>query len=649
VSSAGDVNGDGYSDVIVGARGYDNGEDREGRAFAYYGTAAGLPLVPSWTAEPDIVLASFGGSVATAGDVNGDGYSDVIVGAVGYDNGESGEGGAFVYHGSAGGLAASPAWIGEGNQASARFGYAVASAGDVNGDGFSDVTVGAHSFDNGEADEGRAFLYLGSAAGLAAAPAWMAESDQAGARFGHALGTAGDVNGDGFSDVVVGAYLYDNGNFFDAGRAFVYLGSAAGLAAMPAWIAEDNQLSAGFGGSVGTAGDVNGDGFSDLVVGASGHDNGQFDEGRALVYLGSAGGLGGVPAWTGEANQVEAGFGSAVGTAGDVNGDGFSDLVVGASAYTSGESGEGRTFVYHGSATGLAASPAWIAESDQAFAAFGISVGAAGDVNGDGFSDLVVGADSYSNGQTSEGRAYVFYGNEGDGLDRIPRQARTDGSAPISLFGMSDSESSFLLKAVGRTAAGRGQVQLQIEVKPFGTPFDGSGLVTGGIFDTGTPAQGIGSAVPLSELASGLTEETLYHWRLRTVSDSPFFPRSPWFTHAGNGLTEADLRTPSASVGVADAEVPAQHLLLDPVQPNPLRVQGEIAYTLPEAGKVRLAVYDVAGRQVAVLSDGVQEGGQHAMRWDGRDALGNPLPAGVYLLRLETGGRASSRKLVIAR
>ena len=106
--------------------------------------------------------------MATAGDVNGDGYSDVIVGAPRYDNGQTDEGRAFVYHGSAAGLAPPPAWTAEGNQAGADFGGSVATAGDVNGDGYSDVIVGAPVYDNGQTDEGRAFVYHGSAAGLGA-------------------------------------------------------------------------------------------------------------------------------------------------------------------------------------------------------------------------------------------------------------------------------------------------------------------------------------------------------------------------------------------------------------------------------------------------------------------------------------------------
>jgi hypothetical protein len=108
-------------------------------------------------------------------------------------------------------LSTTPNWTAESNQANAYFGFSVASAGDVNGDGFSDVIVGAYRFDNGQTDEGAAFVYHGSASGLSTTPDWTAESDQDFAEFGFSVASAGDVNGDGFSDVIVGAWKFDNG------------------------------------------------------------------------------------------------------------------------------------------------------------------------------------------------------------------------------------------------------------------------------------------------------------------------------------------------------------------------------------------------------------------------------------------------------
>jgi len=117
-------------------------------------------------AESDQPAAWYGWSVGTAGDVNGDGYDDVIVGSHFVDNGETDEGAASVCYGSPAGLHLWAAWLAEGNQAGAAFGFAVSTAGDVNGDGFADVIVGARYYDDGETDEGAAFAYYGSPAGL---------------------------------------------------------------------------------------------------------------------------------------------------------------------------------------------------------------------------------------------------------------------------------------------------------------------------------------------------------------------------------------------------------------------------------------------------------------------------------------------------
>src|SRR5207249_3744254 len=129
-------------------------------------------------------------------------------------------------------------WTAESNQAGANFGVSVASAGDVNGDAFGDVVIGANLYDHGETDEGGAFLYQGSTT-----MRWTAESNQAGAAFGRSVSSAGDVNGDGYSDVIVGAATFDNGEV-NEGRAYVYLGSSTGLQSLPAWTAESNQAYA---------------------------------------------------------------------------------------------------------------------------------------------------------------------------------------------------------------------------------------------------------------------------------------------------------------------------------------------------------------------------------------------------------------------
>ncbi len=240
---------------------------------------------------------------------------------------------------------------------------------------------------------------------------WTAESDQASAYFGTSVSSAGDVNGDGYGDVVVGA---------PNGKAYLYLGSASGLDATAAWTAESDQFAAflQYGDFVSSAGDVNGDGYGDVVMGA-------YDEGRAYLCLGSASGLDATAAWTAESDQADAWFGKSVSTAGDVNDDGYGDVVVGAVNYDNGESAEGRAYLYLGSASGLGTSAAWTAESDQDSAWFGYSVSSVGDVNSDGYGDVVVGAPYYDDEPCCNGgRAYLYLGGILDpDLDGVPAES----------------------------------------------------------------------------------------------------------------------------------------------------------------------------------------------------------------------------------
>ncbi len=161
----------------------------------------------------------------------------------------------------------------------------MAGAGDVNGDGYDDVIIGAYLFDNGETDEGAAFLYLGSPAGLGASPAWVADGAQTGAHFGDAVASAGDVDNDGFADVVVGAPTHDV-TVSNEGRVYLFLGGSGGLTTSAAKVISGGQSDADFGATVAGAGDIDNDGPGELVVGAPRYDNGQADEGAAFAYKG---------------------------------------------------------------------------------------------------------------------------------------------------------------------------------------------------------------------------------------------------------------------------------------------------------------------------------------------------------------------------
>ncbi len=388
LSPAGDVNGDGYADVMISIYNSEFGVSKDGTVQLFMGTGSGISTEPTWSGEGK-GGSNFGESIASAGDVNGDGFFDIIVGASRYSNGEENEGAAFVYFGSPNGPSQTPSWTIEGNQANAFFGVSVSTAGDVNKDGYADVIIGANYFDNGETNEGRIFIFLGSASGLSKTAYFTAEGDQVNAFFGKSVACAGDVNRDGYSDVIVGAPGYDHGQN-NEGRAFLYMGTNMGMTQSAAWTGESNQADANYGYSVASAGDVNGDGFSDVVVGANRYDEKMSNVGKIYVYMGSANGFSLYPDWTYTGNQIDGNLGISVAAAGDINGDGYGEIIVGAFGINP-QIVTGNVFVYYGSVKGTTNQFIEIDKTKYPGANFGLSVASAGDINGDGYADVLAG------------------------------------------------------------------------------------------------------------------------------------------------------------------------------------------------------------------------------------------------------------------
>jgi hypothetical protein len=299
----------------------------------------------------------------------------------------------------------------------AAFGASVAAAGDVNGDGFADVLVGSPQHDGGQAAEGKAYLYFGSGTGPSVDPDWVYESNQARALLGFRVASAGDVNADGFADVLVSAPHHDGGGT-NAGRVLLFLGSASGLSDTPAWTLDGTQAHSWLGRSIACAGDVNGDGYSDVLVGAPRHQADSAHLGRVLVFEGSSSGLSSSPSLTMDGDRY-AYLGTEVAWAGDVNADGYDDVILGAGlrmTSTDGDDSESKTFVHHGSSTGLSATPSWTVTEIQSEEIFGATVTGLGDVNGDGYADVAVGApwwDDTSASLDEAGAIRVYLGSSG--------------------------------------------------------------------------------------------------------------------------------------------------------------------------------------------------------------------------------------------
>ena len=310
----------------------------------------------------------FGQWVASAGDVNNDGFDDFIIGAQYNNAGEAKGGRAYVFSG----LTGDTLYVFTGTVNNLIFGHSVESAGDVNNDGYDDLIIGAPETFTVDIDPGRAYVFSGKTGDTLYAFTGEASGD----RFGYNVASAGDVNNDGFDDFIIGAI--DNNS--DRGRAYVFSGKTGDTL----YVFSGEADFDGFGSPSGSAGDVNNDGYSDIIIGAPGNDSGGINAGRVYVFSGKTGDT--LYVFTGEAQDDR--FGLWASTAGDVNNDGFDDIIVGAFNNDAAGMDAGRAYVF----SGQTGDTLYIFDGEAAGDQFGLLANAAGDVNGDSFDDLIIGA-----------------------------------------------------------------------------------------------------------------------------------------------------------------------------------------------------------------------------------------------------------------
>lgn len=312
LSSAGDVNGDGYGDLIVGAPGAEDPPNlRAGKAFVYLGSSTGLMAMAAWEITGGATDARLGASVSFVGDLDADGYADVVVGSPENDFGDTGHGRALIFRGQRTGIERLPFQTIVGSDRE-HLGVNVRSAGDLNGDNVPDLFVA--SLDGGGLSRSVSSIYLGTSRGFTVPAHRQFVRDAPNHTFGFYSTNVGDSNGDGYSDFVFSSRV---------GIAEVFEGSAAGIGA----VASRVLMTEGEAIQV-TAGDVNNDGFDDVFIGLpllSVPMATMSEMGAIRWFPGSINGL--APRGT-AIYSTQGTLGLAVGGAGDIDRDGSEDFFV---------------------------------------------------------------------------------------------------------------------------------------------------------------------------------------------------------------------------------------------------------------------------------------------------------------------------------
>lgn len=377
-----DINSDGFTDLLISSIGNEN---ISGKVEVYYG-GADFDTYSDLTIEGEETHDLFGFSMSCKGDLNNDNINDLIIGSKRFNDNR---GKIYIFHGSENFDNQFHFSI-IGQNTNNLFGVSCDNIGDFNGDGIDDIAIGADGFNN---YRGRVYIYFGGIETDMEADLILSGVEEY-EHFGYNLAGVGDINNDGFDDLLIGSYGKNNGE----GEAYIFLGSENPDNEVDLILSPETTLE-NFATTLSAAGDYNNDGFADFVIGAYGFPNGN-NNGRAYLYFGGE-------ELDNEADMYFDGVSEntklayCVSSAGDVNNDGISDLLIGRSS----DSGKGNAYIYFGAETPDNVYDVYFngeIDGDK----FGRFVSDLGDINNDGFDDVAVVAPEFGN----KGKVFIYFG-----------------------------------------------------------------------------------------------------------------------------------------------------------------------------------------------------------------------------------------------
>jgi hypothetical protein len=638
VALVGDQDGDGAAELLAGAPGFQAQGQDAGRAYLWFGRPdLRLDADHVWTGRAG---EHFGHAVAAIGDVNADGVADFAVGAPYADDAGFEAGRVYVFYGGTP-LPASADLVLEGPAANARFGWAVAAAGDLDGDGIDDLAVGAPYHDAGGSDAGSVHIYHGGSGGLATAADVVLPGRRPLEHFGWSLAGIGEFLGPGADCLAVGAPSHATSSTTIAGRAYVFAGPDPGpepelTLASSATAAADNE----FGYSLAAVGSVDGDGTGDLAVGVPFYDGGGLERGRVEIFLGGADADDQTDvAIDGPAAGSRLGW--SVAAAGDVTGSGLPDVLMGAPFDDALGTEAGRAFLWPGGSGDVSdASSLPQAERGAGLAGgtapqdhFGFWCAGGADLDGDGRNDHAIGAPA-GNLVNLATAGWVRLNDTSGTLVpvvlgawscRWTASGAVSGSVPLAGAAGMIARAELLRHDL---VAGRSERIFA------GTP--GPAAATGrgaaGSAPAGRTARVLISGADLvvhdPDAAYRTAGQVRYTLRLEAAD--------------GTELTTAELAGPAGPAPRPRAE-------LAPAAPNPANPRTVVGFRAAAGAAVRLEVVDLRGRRLRTLHAGPATGRWQEAAWDGRDAAGRPAPSGTYLVRLSGAGEIARGSLSLIR